>query len=302
MPIPQPCRENVRGGLWASRPTFVIRVKSMIEINDLCFSYEPESPPILKHLNLTIRPGQWLAIVGRNGSGKSTLARCLDGLLQPESGRVLVDGLDTRDEQQLLQVRERVAFVFQNPDNQLVATSVEDDIAFGPENLGLPREEISRRVERALAITRLTPKRLLAPHLLSGGEKQRVAIAGALAMSSSYLVLDEPTSMLDPLMRREVLDSLVQLHQQQGLAIIYVTNIMEEALLAQRVVLLDQGRVAADLPPREFFRDRQFLQSQGLDMPQVSHIASRLADLGYEDLRGCLAIDELRERLLSLCE
>ncbi|MBR5429457.1 MAG: energy-coupling factor transporter ATPase [Firmicutes bacterium] len=272
----------------------------MIEIKDLHYSYSKQEEPTLKGLDLEIRPGEWLAVVGRNGSGKSTLARCLNGLFLPDSGQVLVDGMDTRDEDQIYSVRERVAFVFQNPDNQLVATSVEDDVAFGLENMGLPREEITRRVEGALDTMRLTDKRDKAPHLLSGGEKQRVAIAGAIAMASTYLVLDEPTAMLDPLMRQEVIDSLIRLHQEQGLAIIYVTNIMEEVLLAQRVILLDQGRVDRDCTPAELFSDPDYLAAEGLDVPQISHLAARLAAAGYDSLRGALDVGELAERLTQL--
>ena len=170
----------------------------MIEIRELEFHYDKEKPPILKGINLDIQEGEWLTILGRNGSGKSTLARMLNGLLLPSSGEVSVDGLSTTEPEQLWQVREKVAFVFQNPENQFIATSVADDIAFGPENLGYPREEITKRVERALDLMHLQKIRDKAPHLLSGGEKQRVALAGALAMASKYLVLDEPTSMLDP--------------------------------------------------------------------------------------------------------
>ena len=272
----------------------------MIEVKDLHFSYNKKETPILNGLDLTIEPGQWLAVVGRNGSGKSTLARCLNGLFMPDSGSVVVDGMDTSDETQIYAVRERVAFVFQNPDNQLVATSVEDDVAFGLENIGVPREEITDRVERALATMRLTDKRDKPPHLLSGGEKQRVAIAGAIAMASTYLVLDEPTAMLDPLMRLEVVDSLTRLHKERGLAIIYVTNIMEEVLLAERVVLLDQGRVARDCTPAELFSDPDYLIEQGLDVPQISHLAARLADAGHPELRGALSVGELADRLTQL--
>lgn len=272
----------------------------MIEVNDLHFSYSKQEAPILQGLTLRIEPGQWLAVVGRNGSGKSTLARCLNGLFLPDSGSVLVDGMDTTDEKELYSIRERVAFVFQNPDNQLVATSVEDDIAFGLENLGLPREDITRRVELALDTMRLADKRDKPPHLLSGGEKQRVAIAGAIAMASTYLVLDEPTAMLDPLMRQEVVDSLTRLHKERGLAIIYLTNIMEEVLLAQRVVLLDQGRIARDCTPAELFADPDYLSAQGLDVPQISHLASRLAQAGQERARGALSVEQLADRLTAI--
>jgi energy-coupling factor transport system ATP-binding protein len=272
----------------------------MIEIRDLHFSYHKQGEPVLNGIDLVIPEGQWLTVIGANGSGKSTLARCLNGLLQPTSGRVLVDGLDTANEQELYQLREKIAFVFQNPDNQFVATSVEDDIAFGPENLGLPREEITRRVEQALEITHLSEKRDKPPHLLSGGEKQRAALAGALAMASRYLVLDEPTSMLDPRLRRQVIASLRMLHAEYGMGLIYVTNIMEEALLAQRVVVLDQGRIARDGSPREIFSDYRWLRERQLDMPPICRLSAMLADDGYEQLRGIMDSELLLEQLCTL--
>lgn len=269
----------------------------MIEIRDLHFRYAASSPQVLHGIELDIPDGQWLAIIGSNGSGKSTLARCLNGLLVPNSGSVTVDGLCTSNEEQMWQVRERVAFVFQNPDNQLVATSVEDDIAFGPENLGLPREEIVRRVDEALATMHLTHLRDKPPHLLSGGEKQRVAIAGALAMASRYLVLDEPTSMLDPLMREQVISSLQHLHDKLGMGILYVTNIMEEALLADRIIVLDKGRLVKDGTAQQIFGDTSWLSSHGLGMPPLCRIGSLLADEGYEQLRGIMHFDEFLDRL-----
>lgn len=272
----------------------------MIEIRNLQFSYGKGQPLVLDGIDLDIPDGQWLAVIGPNGSGKSTLARCLNGLLQPAAGSVAVDGLSTGDEAALQTVREHVSFVFQNPDNQIVATSVEDDVAFGPENLGLSREEISRRVDGALHVTKLTALREKAPHLLSGGEKQRVAIAGALAMASRYLVLDEPTSMLDPLMREQVVASLRLLHRSHGLGVIYVTNIMEEALLAERVIVLEAGRVIKDGSPAEIFREAEWLLEHGLDMPQACRLAAMLADDGYESLRGALTAEELMERLCEL--
>ena len=272
----------------------------MIEIRNLQFRYGEDQPLALDGIDLDIPPGKWLALIGPNGSGKSTLARCLNGLLLPTGGSVRVDGLDTAAEDELMAVRERVSFVFQNPDNQIIATSVEDDVAFGPENLGLPREEISRRVEAALHVTGLLALREKAPHLLSGGEKQRVAIAGALAMASHYLVLDEPTSMLDPLMREQVLASLRLLHSSHGLGVIYVTNIIEEALLAERVIVLEEGRIVREGTAEEIFRDPQWLTAHGLDAPQACRIAAMLADDGYETLRGALTPEELTERICEL--
>lgn len=270
----------------------------MIEISKLGFSYDKQQAPIISGLDLTIREGEWLTVLGRNGSGKSTLARLLNGLLLPSAGQVCVDGLTTLEPDQLWRVREKVAFVFQNPENQFIATSVEDDIAFGPENLGYPREEIIQRVERALELMNLQPIRSKAPHLLSGGEKQRVAIAGALAMASRYLVLDEPTSMLDPQMRRAVLESLHFLHRELGMAIIYITNIMEEALLAERIIVLDQGRIAREGTPVEIFADQQWLLSMGLDLPQVSRLSGMLDQAGYHQFAGIVDFQQLLETIL----
>ena len=270
----------------------------MIEIRDLTFYYDKEKPPVLSCLDLDIHEGEWVTILGRNGSGKSTLARMMNGLLLPTSGQVIVDGLATTEPEQLWQVRQKVAFVFQNPENQFIATSVEDDIAFGPENLGYPREEITSRVERALSLMKLANIREQAPHLLSGGEKQRVALAGALAMASKYLVMDEPTSMLDPQMRRTVLESLHFLHHELGLAIIYITNIMEEALLAERIVVLDQGRVAKEGTPAEIFADQEWLLAMGLDLPQVSQLAGMLAKAGYRQFAGIIDSGKLMEKIL----
>jgi len=269
----------------------------MIKAEHISFRYGAEAPLVLRDINIEIPSGQWLAIIGANGSGKSTLARHFNGLLLPESGVVLVDGLNTAQEAELIPARQKVAFVFQNPDNQLVATSVEDDIVFGPENLGLPPSEIGRRLEEALAITGLTEKRHKAPHLLSGGEKQRVAIAGALAMRSAYMVLDEPTSMLDPQLRLSVIGTLQQLHQTMGMGLIYVTNIMEEALLAQRVVVLHEGRLIKDGAPAEIFSDHQWLREHQLALPPVCHIASLLAAAGFPELAGSLSVEELIDRI-----
>ncbi|MCL1974802.1 MAG: energy-coupling factor transporter ATPase, partial [Firmicutes bacterium] len=260
----------------------------MIQAEHLSFSYLPDGFYALKDINVEIPAGQWVAIIGANGSGKSTLARHFNGLLLPDEGRVLVDGLNTAVPEELFKVRQKVAFVFQNPDNQMVATSVEDDIAFGPENLGLPVEEIGRRLEESLVFTGLTEKRHQAPHLLSGGEKQRVAIAGALAMRSAYMVLDEPTSMLDPQLRLSVIATLRQLHKELGLTIIYITNIMEEALLAERVLVLEAGRLLKDSSPVNVFSDAAWLAERQLAKPPLCYISTVLAEEGYPELASCL--------------
>jgi energy-coupling factor transport system ATP-binding protein len=269
----------------------------MIKAERISFSYQQDGPQALRDIDIEIAARSWVAIIGANGSGKSTLARHFNGLLLPDKGRVLVDGLDTADADELIEVRQKVAFVFQNPDNQMVATSVEDDIAFGPENLGLPPQEIGRRLTEALAITGLTDKRRQAPHLLSGGEKQRVAIAGALAMRSAYMVLDEPTSMLDPQLRLSVIATLRKLHRELGLTIIYVTNVMEEALLAERVLVLETGQLVKDGPPAEIFSDAKWLQKRQLALPPACQIAAVLAEAGCKELAGCLTVEDLLKQI-----
>ncbi len=270
----------------------------MIEIKGVCFAYD--DTPVLKDINLNIARGEWLAIIGPNGSGKSTLARQINGLLLPDSGNVFVDGLSVLNSDQLWQIRAKVAFVFQNPDNQLVATSVEDDIAFGPENLGLAPELISARVENALKITGLQQLRNKPPHLLSGGEKQRVAIAGALAMAAEYLIMDEPTSMLDPQLRSQVLAAVKQLYTDYQMGIVYVTNILEEAFLADRVIALADGAIVAQGTPTQIFADAGLISQLGLELPSICQIASLLADAGYQQLRGVGDIDQLVEALCKL--
>ncbi len=269
----------------------------MIQVENISFQYGEEGPLTLEDISLEIPPGQWVALVGANGSGKSTLARHLNGLLLPGAGRVLVDDHDTADPEQLLAVRQKVAFVFQNPDNQIVATTVVDDIAFGPENLGTPPAAIKERVEQALAITGLTRLAEQPPYLLSGGEKQRLAIAGAVAMNASYLVMDEPTSMLDPRMRAQVLKTLAYLHQNRGTAIIYITNIMEEALLAQRLLVLQQGRLVGDGPPRELIGNVEQFAAWGLQSPLLTRLAARLAAAGHTQLAGALTLEEMVARI-----
>ncbi len=271
----------------------------MIEIKGVYFAYD-EDTPVLKNINLNIERGEWVAIIGPNGSGKSTLARQINGLLLPDSGNVCVEGLSVLNSEQLWQIRAKVAFVFQNPDNQLVATSVEDDIAFGPENLGLEPELITERVENALNITGLQQLRNKPPHLLSGGEKQRVAIAGALAMAAEYLIMDEPTSMLDPHLRTQVLGAVRQLHANYNMGIVYVTNILEEAFLADRVVALANGVIVAQGTPERVFADTTLISRLGLELPPVCRISSLLADAGYERLRGIGDLDQLVEVLCKL--
>ncbi|MGH2498672.1 MAG: energy-coupling factor transporter ATPase [Candidatus Limnocylindria bacterium] len=235
----------------------------------------------LRDLSLELRRGEWLTIVGHNGSGKSTLAKLLNALLVPGRGEVTVDGLSTRDPSSLRRIRQTVGMIFQNPDNQLVATIVEEDVAFGPENLGLERDEVERRVEESLAAVDVTQLRLRPPHQLSGGQKQRVAIAGVLAMRPACLVLDEATAMLDPEGRREVLETVARLHGG-GTTVVAITHFMAEVVFADRVVVLHDGAIALEGTPREIFAQGDRLRALELDVPQVTQIAERLRERGRD--------------------
>ncbi|MCL2817405.1 MAG: ATP-binding cassette domain-containing protein [Clostridiales bacterium] len=270
----------------------------MIEFKDVSFAYQKERP-VLRGLDFCVRPGEWLAVIGANGSGKSTLVRLINGLLLPSSGSVLADGLNTQTPKELAQVRRLVSFVFQDPDNQLVASTVEDDVAFGLENLAVAPPEISRRVEEALRLTGLLPLAGAQVHNLSYGEKQRVALAGSLAMASHYLVLDEPTSMLDPQMRRQILGTLQYMHKNLNIAVIYVTNNMDEVFLAQKVLVLHRGVVAAQGSPREIFAQSEALLSWGLALPEICRLGGLLAAGGVE---GASSAQNLEQLLEVLCK
>ena len=258
----------------------------------LCHTYPEADRPALDNLTLSIEAGCFTAIVGANGSGKSTLAKHFNAIVTPTKGRMLVDGMDTADETLLPRIRRTVGMVFQNPDNQLVANVVEDDVAFAPENLGLPPAEIRRRVDEALALTGMTDFRLHAPHLLSGGQKQRVAIAGVLAMRPQVLVLDEPTAMLDPLGRQEVLRTILRL-RSEGITVIFITHHMDEAAQADRLIILDKGHLFADGTPAELFPRADALRKVGLSVPEETELLQTLARAGLPlepaltDVEGC---------------
>lgn len=273
----------------------------MIEVEGVHYTYQPESGaaiPALHDVSLTIAPGEYVALIGRNGSGKSTLAKLLNGLLQPTAGRVLVDGMDTRDLTHLREVRRRVGMVFQDPDDQIVATVVEEDVAFGPENLGLPRDEIRARVAEALETVGLGAHRHRPPHMLSAGQRQRVAIAGILAMAPRYLILDEATAMLDPQGRRDVLDVVRRLHRA-GMAVVHITHAMDEAVEAERVVVLHAGRLVADGPTREVFAQAEVLRRWGLEAPPVAQLAQRLHHQFSDFPRHVLTVEELVQAVAS---
>ena len=252
----------------------------MIELNEISYRYEGAQESALSGVSLTILDGEMLAIVGHNGSGKSTLAKHLNGLLTPDSGRVLVDGMDTGDEGKLLSIRQRVGMVFQNPDNQLVTAIVEEDVGFGPENLGVPPAEIRERVDSALSEVGMTDYADRAAHALSGGQKQRVAIAGMLAMRPEVLVLDEATAMLDPEGRREVLDIVSRLHRETGITVVMITQHMEETLPCDRVVVMAGGKISFTGTPREVFRRSGELRELGLDVPETVWLRDALAERG----------------------
>ena len=251
----------------------------------------------LRQIDLTIEGGEFVALIGANGSGKSTLAHHLNALLLPTSGQVLIDGLDTREQTHLWQIRRRVGMVFQNPDNQLVASTVEEDVAFGPENWALPSEQIRERVEEALEIVGLQDERAIPPQLLSGGQKQLVAIAGALATRPECLILDEPTSMIDPVGRERVLETIRRLNAEEGLTIVLITQSMEEAAEAERVLAMDDGRIVMDGPPKKVFKQAEKLEALGLGLPPAVEIARHLRRRGLSLTATPLTIGDLTRAL-----
>lgn len=254
----------------------------------------------LDDINLTIKEGEFVAIIGTNGSGKSTLAKHFNALLLPTSGICRVAGLETSAEADLWKIRQHIGMVFQNPDNQIVATLVEEDIAFGPENLGVPSEEIKKRVTEALKIVGMEKYRKFAPHLLSGGQKQRVAIAGALAMHTRCLVLDEPTAMLDPMGRAEVMETVKKLHDQAGITIIYITHFMEEAVMADRVVVMENGKICDEGTPMEIFTQVEKLKNLGLEVPLATEVAAKLRKQGISLPPNIITNEELAVCLCQL--
>lgn len=260
-------------------------METQAQAKQLWFHYTDEngertSPDILKDISLSIDKGDFVALLGHNGSGKSTFAKHMNAILLPSAGTMTVDGIDTKDESQRFTLRSHVGMVFQNPDNQIVATIVEEDVAFGPENLGIPPQEIRERVDDALKAVEMYEYREHAPSQLSGGQKQRVAIAGIIAMRPDCIVLDEPTAMLDPSGRREVMNTIHMLNREYGITIVLITHYMEEAAQANRVVVMDDGKVVLDNTPKEVFSHVEMLKKLGLDVPQVTELAYRLQQAG----------------------
>ena len=260
-------------------------METQAQAKQLWFHYTDEngertSPDILKDISLSIDKGDFVALLGHNGSGKSTFAKHMNAILLPSAGTMTVDGIDTKDESQRFTLRSHVGMVFQNPDNQIVATIVEEDVAFGPENLGIPPQEIRERVDDALKAVEMYDYREHAPSQLSGGQKQRVAIAGIIAMRPDCIVLDEPTAMLDPSGRREVMNTIHMLNREYGITIVLITHYMEEAAQANRVVVMDDGKVVLDNTPKEVFSHVETLKKIGLDVPQVTELAYRSQQAG----------------------
>ena len=272
----------------------------MIEFKGVRFRYDEEAPEALKGIDLVIPDGIFLVVAGHNGSGKSTLSKHINGLLLPVEGQVLVNGLDTKNEDDLLSIRQQVGMVFQNPDNQLVTTIVEEDVAFGPENLGIPSPEIRIRVDEALQKVGMSSYAGSAAHRLSGGQKQRIAIAGMLAMSPHILVLDEATAMLDPKGRDELLSTVYELNRKNGMTVIMITQYMEEAVMADRLVVMSDGQIVMDDTPKEVFTRGDELRKLGLDVPEIVRIREDLAESGIVLPSSVMTDTQLAEALCPL--
>lgn len=273
----------------------------LIEIQNVSYAYEDAAAKALNNVSLTINDGEFVAVVGHNGSGKSTLAKHLNALLLPTEGKVLVDGMDTADETDTLSIRQRVGMVFQNPDNQLVTTIVEEDVAFGPENIGVPGNEIRTRVDRALAAVGMEKYAHSAPNMLSGGQKQRIAIAGMLAMQPKVLVLDEATAMLDPKGRRDIIDLVTKLHKENGITVVMITQYMEEVIGADRVAVMSGGELILEGTPKEVFSQDELLHKHRLDVPVMQQLANRLNAHGANLPKCILSVEEMAQAIcLSL--
>ncbi|WP_308681045.1 energy-coupling factor transporter ATPase [Stomatobaculum longum] len=281
---------------------------AIIETKELEFDYVTrdeeakvtEVDRAIDGVSLQIEAGSFVAVLGHNGSGKSTLAKTLNGILLPSGGTVLISGMDTADDANLLNIRREVGMVFQNPDNQIIANLVEDDVGFGPENLGVPTEEIWQRVDAALKAVGMTAFRLKSPNHLSGGQKQRVAIAGVMAMHPKCIVLDEPTAMLDPNGRKEVIRTVTELNRSEGVTVVLITHYMEEVIGADRLVVMDDGKVIMDGTPREVFARVEELKRLRLDVPQATELAYELKQRGVSLPDSVLTMEELAEAILPL--
>lgn len=278
--------------------------ENILEFQNVSFRYEGSSekeqlPLAVRDVSFSVKKGDFVAILGHNGSGKSTLAKLSNSILLPESGKVLVNGMDTADESLSYDIRRTVGVVFQNPDNQIVASVVEEDVAFGPENLGMPPEEIRKRVDNALKAVGMYEYRKHEPHKLSGGQKQRVAIAGMIAMLPECIVLDEPTAMLDPRGRKEVMDTILKLNREMGMTVVFITHFMEEAVRASRVIVMDNAEILMDGTPREVFRQADRVKAAGLDVPKPAELARALQKRGVPMPDDILTASEFTEYFLK---
>ena len=281
---------------------------NFIEFQNVTFGYSDDGETqkieenVIENMNLKIEKGDFVAVLGHNGCGKSTLAKLCNAILIPQSGKVLIDGIDTADEEKLYDIRRKVGMVFQNPDNQIVATIVEDDVAFGPENLGIDPKEIRERVDEALKSVGMYEFRNFEPHKLSGGQKQRVAIAGIIAMKPRCIVFDEPTAMLDPRGRKEVMKTAKMLNEEYGITVVFITHYMDEAVKANRVIVMDEGRIILDGKPKEVFTHVDTLKKAQLDVPEATELTHLLIKDGVNLDKDILDIDELVKAVTNIME
>lgn len=278
---------------------------NIVEFHNVTFCYdadegEQQPEPAIRDFTFNVKKGEFVAVLGHNGSGKSTVAKLSNSILIPNEGKVLVKGMDTADEDLSYEIRKTVGVVFQNPDNQIVASIVEEDVAFGPENLGLPREEIRKRVDDSLKAVGMYEYIHHEPHKLSGGQKQRVAIAGIIAMRPECIFLDEPTAMLDPKGRKEVMDTVIKLNKDYGMSVVFITHFMEEAVLADRVAVIDNSRLLLEGTPKEVFKQEDLLRSVGLDIPQITNLAREMKKSGVKVDDSVLTLNEFVENITAL--
>lgn len=274
--------------------------QSRIEIDDISYHYEDDSSYAVNQVTESFAPGEFVAILGHNGSGKSTLAKLLNALYLPTQGRVLVMGMDTKEEAYLWDVRQHAGMIFQNPDNQIVATVVREDVAFGLENMGVAHDEMVTRIDEALEAVQMTSFAEAAPHMLSGGQKQRVAIAGILAMKPDIIIADEATAMLDPSGRKEVLNTMQKLNRDNGITVLWITHFMEEAALCDRVLVMHEGRIEKTGTPKSVFSDVAHIKALHLDVPPMTELVNLLTEEGYGLPQGILTVDEMLEEVEKL--
>ena len=279
----------------------MIQNDSRVRLNDVTYSYDGGAAPALSGVSAEINPGEFVAVLGHNGSGKSTMAKLINALYTPTKGTVLVCGYDTKNEEYIWKIRQHAGMIFQNPDNQIVATIVREDVAFGLENLGVPTDEMIPRIENALNAVRMSKYADTAPHMLSGGQKQRVAIAGILAMEPSVIIADEATAMLDPSGRKEVLETMRRLNRQKGITVIWITHFMEEAAQADRVLVVTNGEIRLSGKPAEVFDRVDEMKEMHLDVPHMTELAGELRAAGMPLKNGILTVNELAEEVERLC-